>query len=376
MLIVNIIAVTLLFIFLIFVINKKQKINTDYLLMIILVLWMIYLLSNIWVTFRLHLASFLFLTISAAFIFFPFVVFTLILIGKDHKFKPVWWWFAAFDGIYVLYVLIDIFVLNRLEHFELQELFLQPPTSYWLFYKMHGVYKIAVLIWLLISLGGYQKSIKQYFSNIEEISLNWLRFFIWVYIGENVISSLLFLGFDFGYIVDIKVPYTLTNTVLLLALFYLIYHGIRQYTLANISEQHATPSHDLRNQPSKKYQTSSLSEGEMSNLFDRIEALFTSEQIYHDSELKVQHIAQRLNVTGHNVSQTINQMAGMPFYEYVNTFRVNYFKDLLKDPQKRRFTILALGFESGFNSKASLNRIFKKLEGITPREYQQQAIAS
>ncbi len=373
MLVVNIIAVTLLFIFLIFVINKKQKIYTDHLLMIILILWMIYLLSNIWISFHLHLTSFIFLTLSAASVFFPFVVYTLLLIDRDHKFKKVWWWFAAFDGIYVLYILTDIFVFKRLEHFELQELFLQPPTGYWLFYKMHGVYKIGVLIWLLICLREYQKSIRQYFSNIEAISLHWLRYFIWVYIGENVISSLLFLGFDFGYFVDIKVPYTVTNTLLLLSLFYLIYHGIRQYTLANISAQHSS---DPRDKPFKKYQTSSLSDGEMSNLFDRIEQLFEAEQIYHDSELKVQHIAQRLNVTGHNVSQTINQKAGMPFYEYVNSFRVNHFKDLLKDPHKRRFTILALGFESGFNSKASLNRIFKKLEGVTPREYQQQALAS
>ena len=38
-------------------------------------------------------------------------------------------------------------------------------------------------------------------------------------------------------------------------------------------------------------------------------------------------------------------------------------------PQKR-FTILALGLESGFNSKASLNRVFKEETGLSPREYQ------
>ncbi len=343
--------------------------------MVILLLWMGYLLSNIWVTFHLSLVSFTVQGLFAASVFFPFVIYTLILIDKEHKFKPVWWWFAAFDGVYMFYILIDIFAFNRLENYA-QQLLLDPPPDYYFFYKMHGVYKIAVLIWLLSKLRHYRLTIKQYFSNIEAISLNWLRYFIWVYIGENTLSSLLFLGYDFGYISNIEIPYAITNTVLLLSLFYLIYHGIQQYTLANYSEQNSPNSDGHSEKPLEKYKTSSLSENEMKRLFDQIEQLFEMEQIFHDSELKVQHIAQRLDVTGHNVSQTINQMAQISFYEYVNKFRVSYFKDLLKDPHKRRFTILALGFESGFNSKASLNRIFKQQEGITPREYQQQAIAS
>ena len=42
---------------------------------------------------------------------------------------------------------------------------------------------------------------------------------------------------------------------------------------------------------------------------------------------------------------------------------------LISDPDNNKFTILALGLDSGFNSKATLNRIFKKQTGYSPMEY-------
>jgi AraC-like DNA-binding protein len=42
---------------------------------------------------------------------------------------------------------------------------------------------------------------------------------------------------------------------------------------------------------------------------------------------------------------------------------------MLNDPNNLRCIILALGLESGFNSKASLNRIFKYFTGLTPKQH-------
>lgn len=88
----------------------------------------------------------------------------------------------------------------------------------------------------------------------------------------------------------------------------------------------------------------------------------------------MQYLASRLGVTNHNISQALNETAGKSFYDYVNDYRLRDFQKLLADPGKKHFTILALGMESGFNSKASINRIFKKQLGETPREYQQRML--
>ena len=86
-------------------------------------------------------------------------------------------------------------------------------------------------------------------------------------------------------------------------------------------------------------------------------------------------MAGQLGVTNHNISQTLNEIAGKSFYDFVNDYRLRYFQEQLADPTKRQFTILALGMESGFNSKASINRVFKKQLGETPREYQKRMLS-
>ena len=67
-------------------------------------------------------------------------------------------------------------------------------------------------------------------------------------------------------------------------------------------------------------------------------------------------------------------MAKMPFYDYVSTFRVKHLKGLLTKLDNRKFTILALAIESGFNSKATLNRVFKQQVGMTPKGFQKSQI--
>ncbi|MEO1714801.1 MAG: helix-turn-helix domain-containing protein, partial [Bacteroidota bacterium] len=74
----------------------------------------------------------------------------------------------------------------------------------------------------------------------------------------------------------------------------------------------------------------------------------------------------------HVLSQVINQETNGPFYDFVNRYRVKHLQELLLDSQKGHLTILALGYESGFNSKASLNRIFKQHVGLTPSQYQKE----
>lgn len=377
MLIVNIIGVTLLAVFMIFILGKKPKLRPDYLLMLILMLYMAYLGSNIWIKADVGLWSFLYQTVTAASLFFPFVVYALLLIQKDHQFNRSWWWFASFDLVYLIFVATDLFVLDRLEYSSVYDLYTDPPPSYMVFYKSHGIYKIAVLVWLLRKLNSYQNQIEDYYSNLDSVSLKWLKAFVWVYIGENAVSTIIFIPYNLGYIKDIETPFLVTNSVFVLSLFYLIYHGIKQYTLANFSDERSGQFETRGKQHSKeKYQTSSFSEEEMKKLFGKIKSLFSEEKIYHDPELKIQHLAKHLGVTSHNISQTINQLAKKTFFEFVNSYRVAYFKWLLSDPEKKKFTILALGMESGFNSKASLNRIFKKQIGITPREYQQQVSSS
>jgi AraC-like DNA-binding protein len=65
----------------------------------------------------------------------------------------------------------------------------------------------------------------------------------------------------------------------------------------------------------------------------------------------------------------INTRLNKNFYDYINAQRVEAFIRLVAEPQYRRYTLLALAFQCGFNSKSSFNRNFKKVMGDSPSEY-------
>ncbi|HDR67474.1 MAG TPA: helix-turn-helix domain-containing protein, partial [Bacteroidaceae bacterium] len=58
-----------------------------------------------------------------------------------------------------------------------------------------------------------------------------------------------------------------------------------------------------------------------------------------------------------------------------NDYRVEEVKKRLQDPKFKHLTILAIAYESGFNSKSSFNTIFKERTGLTPSDYVQRATA-
>jgi AraC-like DNA-binding protein len=64
----------------------------------------------------------------------------------------------------------------------------------------------------------------------------------------------------------------------------------------------------------------------------------------------------------------INQGFNQNFFDYINTYRCEQVKRLLKGPDKG-FTVTEAMYQSGFNSKSSFNKEFKKLTGQTPKEF-------
>ena len=77
-----------------------------------------------------------------------------------------------------------------------------------------------------------------------------------------------------------------------------------------------------------------------------------------------------LNLSPNVLSWVINDGFEKNFNEFVNQYRLEYFKKLLIDPENQHISILGLAYESGFNSKTVFNTFFKKVEGMTPKAYQ------
>ncbi len=60
---------------------------------------------------------------------------------------------------------------------------------------------------------------------------------------------------------------------------------------------------------------------------------------------------------------------GKNFSDFVNNYRIEEFKSKIQDPGNKKYTILSIAMDCGFNSKSSFNTVFKKLTGQTPTQY-------
>jgi len=96
----------------------------------------------------------------------------------------------------------------------------------------------------------------------------------------------------------------------------------------------------------------------------------SSNKFYLDPELSLKSLAELLDIHPNTLSRMINDGLGKSFSECINDYRVEAVKSKLKASLNDDTTFLAIAFDSGFNSKATFNRIFKKHTGLTPLQYQ------
>ena len=303
--------------------------------------------------------------------YFPVLVtYGLILLDGNNRYFNRWLWIYIYPIIYSIFILLDVFVFEKYTTFdEIQELFFNPNPYKTFFYLTQYLYVIALLIWLLKKLNRYTSSIKNYYSSIENINLNWFRFFIQSLLGLTIFGFVVFSLFSLGVIEDIEIPFGLEYVLFIIVLFYFCYNGIRQYSLVNLNSNYIDGGVSPET-PKKKYLSSNLDKESIDVHFRNITQLFDEEKLFLEPQLKIEDIATRLDISIHKVSQIINSKSNKSFFDFVNRYRVEYFKKLLSNPNNRKFTILALGIESGFNSKASMNRVFKNFVGQSPKEFQ------
>jgi len=92
--------------------------------------------------------------------------------------------------------------------------------------------------------------------------------------------------------------------------------------------------------------------------------------LFKNPDLKLADVAKELNVMPHTLSQYLNENLGKSFKVFINEFRIEEAKNLLL--ADTNYTIEAIGYESGFNSKSTFFTAFKNITGTTPSKYKAQ----
>lgn len=90
---------------------------------------------------------------------------------------------------------------------------------------------------------------------------------------------------------------------------------------------------------------------------------------YKDPELSLSSLAEKLELTTHELSRIINTVLKKSFNDFINQYRVTDVVQKMQDPAYDHLTLLGIAYESGFNSKTTFNRTFKQMTGKSPVAY-------
>lgn len=97
--------------------------------------------------------------------------------------------------------------------------------------------------------------------------------------------------------------------------------------------------------------------------------LMDENHLFLDPELKLFHLAERIGVPTYKLSVYFNDYEKMNFYEFINHRRIEFCIAKIHSGEARLKTVEALSVESGFNSRTTFIRAFKKVTGKTPSDF-------
>ena len=204
----------------------------------------------------------------------------------------------------------------------------------------------------------------------------------WIITLLTIVSILLIVWLITA-LVGLILDYDISSSMNVLALFatfiihWTAYIGIYKYKLAKnkeaisnfLNEDLANSYTNLQiveNSRPEEYKESITAD----NLyFQKLEILCKEQHIYTDSTLNREKVAEKLGISAGYLSQIINTITGDNFANYINQYRVEAVKEMILNSEYENYNLLTMGLESGFTSKTTFYKAFKKVTAQTPNEY-------
>ncbi len=115
-----------------------------------------------------------------------------------------------------------------------------------------------------------------------------------------------------------------------------------------------------------KYARSGMTDAAAELIAQRLERRMTVTRDYLESDITLAQLAERIGTSPQWLSQYLNRVLGLSFFDYVNGLRVVEVQRSLRESGNTGQPLLQLAFAAGFNSKSTFNAAFKKRTGSAP----------
>ncbi len=210
----------------------------------------------------------------------------------------------------------------------------------------------TIAIWRMVRL--YKNGLEQTQSAAIEYDPVWLRNLVWALIFALVITTIIeiwatvtSLAYDTAFPFQVLIM-TLVAWISIEATWRLTTEFPKIGSMDGELESQSNPSRNW--------------EDEAKHLKDKV----VSEAWFLEPRLSIRDLASRLGTNETYVSRMLNQGSGQSFNRFINELRIEHAKNLLSETSQ---SVLNIAYDSGFNSKATFNRVFKDISGQTPSQF-------
>ncbi|MEZ4809782.1 MAG: helix-turn-helix domain-containing protein [Allomuricauda sp.] len=261
--------------------------------------------------------------------------------------------------------------------FKKNRVYLLPPLLFWVLVFFIQRFQTLEIFDSIITAAYYMYSYV-YFKgriklktaaerNSQKLAIRWIQIVLFTLIGITVIDVIEFVVrlIDGLRPINYYIFYVEMLGFLFVLNYYIFFGATRSSHFMGIQEPFST--HGQK----PKYSSVEMSPNESIVLFNEIDAQLSDQKLYLKN-IKIAELARLLEIPVNKVSRSINENCGESFSDLINRKRVEYAKKLLSNP-KNNDKLLAIALDSGFNNKVSFYKNFKRLVGVSPSEFRDQA---
>ena len=232
------------------------------------------------------------------------------------------------------------------------------------------VYSIATFI----RIRNYKKQLSNFYSfESRRINLSWLLF---LSISFFIIYHIIIVASTYHIRTDSLINIELFRSGSLLFFVYILsFGGLTQLQLTSEDKPiKINTESSFQETTSDRYKKSGLKDEQAEKYLKRLVDYMNQSEAWKDNELSVAKLAEQTGIQKYYITQILNENLQKNFYTFVNEYRTEYAKRLIKSSKYENWSLLAIAYECGFNSKSAFNNFFKKYTDMTPTEYKNENI--
>ena len=96
------------------------------------------------------------------------------------------------------------------------------------------------------------------------------------------------------------------------------------------------------------------------------------DHLHRDPNLSLWALSRHIGASPNYVSQTLNEIIGESFFDFVNRYRIEEAMNRLEATDDN---VLTITYDVGFNARSSFYNAFKRVTGQTPTSYRKNIVS-